>query len=254
MKTSNFDYNLPEELIAQKPATPRDHSRLMILNKQKKTIAHSQFFNLPNYLQKGDVLVFNNSKVIKARLFGNLSPELENKNIEIFLLKKIEQKKNECWQVLAKPGRKLKEGKKVYFSKNFFCESLGHYDEQTFLVKFNLTGGGFWSAIEKIGHIPIPPYIKNEPKKAEQYQTVYAKKNGSVAAPTAGLHFTKKLINKLEKIGVQIEYVTLHVGLGTFAPVKIDDLSKHKMHSEFAFIDKEKKEELLLLVPHLAVS
>jgi S-adenosylmethionine:tRNA ribosyltransferase-isomerase len=258
MQTSDFNYHLPQKLIAQKPASPRDHSRLMILDKNKKTIKHSNFFNLPNYLQRGDVLVFNNSKVIKARLLGNLSAAAKEKNIEIFLLNAttppyppyqggdddgvnsplIGGVGGVIWQVLAKPGKKLKLNKKIYFSKNFWCVSLGHYDEQTFLVKFNLTNKKFWQAVNQFGHIPTPPYIKHEPTKLAQYQTIYAKKAGSVAAPTAGLHFTNRLINKLKKQGVQIEYVTLHVGLGTFAPVKINDLTKHKMHSELALLNK----------------
>jgi S-adenosylmethionine:tRNA ribosyltransferase-isomerase len=249
MDLLSFDYNLPPELIAQTPAVPRDHSRLMVLDKTTQTIEHDSFYNLPNYLNKGDVLVFNNSKVFKARLFSSL--ETNNvethsnaslPHIEIFLLKKITpdtQTKGEYWQVLAKPGKKLKPDITIHFAKNFSAVSLGHYDDQTFLIKFNVADKVFWKNLEKYGHIPIPPYIKDEPKNFKQYQTIHAKQLGSVAAPTAGLHFTPRLIKKIRAKGVKIEQVTLHVGLGTFLPVKVDDITKHQMHSELAIIDQK---------------
>lgn len=246
MKLSDFDYKLPEELIAQKPMARRDSSRLLILNRKTKTLKHDYFFNLPNFLRPGDVLVFNNSKVFKARLFGSLDlTDLKNKKLEIFLLKKIENNSEESWQVLAKPGKKLKPNQKIYFAKNFWAVSAGHYDQETFLINFNLAGKKFWQALEKFAKVPLPPYIKNS-VTLDKYQTVYAKESGSVAAPTAGLHFTKILINQLKKMGVQIEFVTLHVGLGTFLPVKTDNIKKHQMHSEFFCLNKSTADRLNL--------
>jgi len=249
MHLKDFDYCLPKELIAQEPMKPRDHSRLLVLapssfrvwkyeGQADFKIEHKHFYNIVDYLKKGDVLVLNNSKVFPARLTGKKT-ETGGK-IEVFLLKK-----GENWQCLV-GGKVRRAGQAVEFSKNFQAEILKDNRDGTWEVKFNLTGDKFWQAVHKYGQMPLPPYVKKLEVRSKKlgrddkksYQTVYAdeKKLGSVAAPTAGFHFTKGLLAKLKNKGVQIEYVTLHVGLGTFAPVKVDDIAKHKMHSEFVEI------------------
>jgi len=237
MKLKKFDYNLPKNLIAQKPISPRDHSRLLVLEKLTGKIQHKHFYDIINFLKKGDVLVLNNTKVMAARLIGKRA-ETGGK-FEVFLLNKI---KPGVWQCLI-GGPKRKENLKVEFNRGLKAEILKNNLDGTWQVKFNKKGSAFNKLIEKIGLTPLPPYIKRAQKvKSDQknYQTVYAddKKVGSVAAPTAGFHFTKKLISELKKKGVQFEYVTLQVGLGTFAPVKVNDITKHKMHSEYAEINK----------------
>jgi len=254
MKLAYFDYHLPEQLIAQKPVYPRDHSRLMVLDKQKKTISHRHFYDLPDYLKKGDVLVLNNTKVFPARLIGKRKDT--GGKAEVFLLKKHSTRNNkqknsklinpknkiiqaEVWEVLIDHRRK-KLGQTIQFGKGLECQIVKKIDESVWEVKFNKQGKKLEKLINILGQVPIPPYIKLKGKSKNlknQYQTVFAKEKGSVAAPTAGFHFTKPLLNKLKKKGVQIEYVTLHVGLGTFAPVKVDDIIKHRMHSEWASID-----------------
>jgi S-adenosylmethionine:tRNA ribosyltransferase-isomerase len=258
MKLGDFDYNLPKELIAQEPMKPRDHSRLFILHGLTQIydrfntdikFDHKRFYDIVDYLEKEDVLVMNNSKVFPARLIGKKA-ETGGK-IEVFLLKgsTTPGPSLKTWVCLV-GGKVRKAGQKVVFDKNFFAEILKDNGDGTWEVRFNLSGKKFWSAVGKVGEMPLPPYIKKlevkslpagkagkklERDDGKSYQTVYAdeKKLGSVAAPTAGFHFTKGLLAKLKKKGVQIEYVTLHVGLGTFAPVKADDIKKHKMHSEF---------------------
>lgn len=232
MRLKEFDYNLPKELIAQKPIRPRDHSRMMVLDKNKKIIKHCRFFDIEKFFKKGDVLVLNNTKVFKARLIGKVG---ESK-VEIFLLR---QNKEEFWQVLAKPGKKLKQDKEIVFSEKLKAKLVEKLDGGIYLIDFNLSNSELFKIIDKIGHVPVPPYIKKEPEKEEDYQTVYAQNIGSVAAPTAGFHFTKELIEKLKYKGVIFKYVTLHVGLGTFQPVKIDNIKDHKMHSEFVSISKD---------------
>lgn len=228
-RLSSYDFDLPSELIAQKPASPRDAARLMIINKTTGEMAHRRFFDLPEILEKGDVLVFNDSKVIPARLLGQ--KETGGK-MEVFLLKKIKtgRETSNAWQCLIKG--KIKPGQKIYLTKNIFAIPINKIDDKVWLVEFNASDKNIFS----LGETPLPPYIKNKSRLSD-YQTVYAKELGSVAAPTAGLHFTKALISKLKKKGVQIEYVTLHVGLGTFLPVETDDILKHKMHSELAEIN-----------------
>ena len=230
MKTSDFNYNLPKELIAQAPAQPRDASRLMVLDKKTGKILHRHFFDLPEYLCAGDVLVINNSKVFPARLLGN--KETGGK-IEIFLLHKIKDNK---WQCLI--GGKVKSETLINFPKKLQAKIIKNNGDQTWEVEFNKTGSGFMKIVEAIGLMPLPPYIKrSEGLKDDKssYQTVFADKNkvGSVAAPTAGLHFTPALLKKIKKMGVEIVEVTLHVGLGTFATVKTEKIIEHKMHSEF---------------------
>lgn len=240
MKLSNFDYYLPKELIAQKPMAPRDHSRLLVLNRKKKSIEHRRFFDILGYLKKGDVLVLNNTKVFPARLIGKRKDT--GGKIEIFLLKKAESSSAQ-WEVLI-GNRRKKVGQIIEFGKGLKCQILKRVDESVWLVQFNKTGRQFERLIDKIGQVPTPPYIKITENLKDSYQTVYAKYKGSVAAPTAGFHFTKPLINKLKKKGVQFEFITLHVGFGTFEPVKVQDILKHKMHAELAVLDKETAKRL----------
>ena len=240
-KLSDFDYDLPKELIAQKPAAPRDHSRLLLLKKASGEIIHKHFYDIADYFKKGDVLVMNNSKVMPARLIGK--KETGGK-MEVFLHRFV--KKNN-WQCLV-GGRGARQDLKIFFSGNLKCKILRNNNDGTWNVEFNMEHGEMMKVVEKIGQVPLPPYIDRKSEITRQastcgnrisdkddYQTVYAddRKIGSVAAPTAGLHFTPELLQKLKNKGVQIEHITLHVGIGTFAPVKIDDITKHKMHAEF---------------------
>ncbi|MFA4871742.1 MAG: tRNA preQ1(34) S-adenosylmethionine ribosyltransferase-isomerase QueA [Patescibacteria group bacterium] len=224
MLTSQFDYNLPKTLIGQKPIKPRDQARLLILDRKTKTLSHKKFYNLIDFLEKGDALVLNNSKVIPARLIGR---KKTGGRIEVFLLKKI---KRGLWSVLIKG--KIKAGQKIILPKKIIATALKKMDGD-WLVAFNAPDKKLFS----IGQTPTPPYIKQKSNLMD-YQTVYAKTDGSVAAPTAGLHFTKNLLKKLKNKGVKIEYITLHVGLGTFAPVKTEKIENHKMPGELAVLDK----------------
>jgi S-adenosylmethionine:tRNA ribosyltransferase-isomerase len=246
MLTSDFDYNLPKQLIAQIPLEPRDSSRLMVLDKQTKQVEDKHFFDIINYLNKGDLLVWNNTKVFKARLRGNLaldeeSDGLENKvgttgkilnvsPVEIFLVKPMEN--NKVWKVLAKPGRKLRLGMKIIFAPDFSAQVLLKENDGTYLIEFSEDDMLVRAKANKYGEVPTPPYVETS-SSSERYQTVYAKEEGSVAAPTAGFHFTPELIAKLKDKGVEFAEVTLHVGLGTFLPVKTDSLEEHHMHSEW---------------------
>jgi S-adenosylmethionine:tRNA ribosyltransferase-isomerase len=219
MKTDLFNYYLPKDLLAQEPVKPRDSSRLLVFNRKTDEVIHDHFYNLGRYLKPGDVLVLNNSKVFPARLWGR---KPTRGKIEVFLLKKVKEK---TWEVLI-GGKGLK------------CKISKKLPAGIWQVRFNYGGEKFENIVNKIGVAPTPPYIKQK-SNLKDYQTIYAKKIGSVAAPTAGFHFTKRLINKLKKQSIQFEYVTLHVGYGTFAPVKVDDIEKHKMHPEFAEVDKD---------------
>jgi len=245
MKLSDFDYNLPKNLIAQKPISPRDHSRLLIFNRETKKIVHRRFYDIVNYLRPGDILVLNNSKVFPARLIGRKVGT--GGKIEIFLLRPPSitppasppplgkgRIKGNSWQCLV-GGHGRKENLEVKFKQGLQCKILTDNKDGTWLVKFNKNEKALMKIIEHIGKVPTPPYIKKIPASVKQkYQTVFASaaKVGSVAAPTAGFHFTKSLLAKLKRRGVKITYLTLHVGLGTFAPVKVDDITKHKMHGE----------------------
>lgn len=233
---SDFNYHLPSELIAQKPVTPRDAARLLVVNKKAKEIEHKKFSNLVDYLQPGDVLVLNDSKVFPARLFGH------KKNtggaVEIFLHKKI---KDNIWECLL--GGRVSEGLTIDLTPNFWATVKNNNQDGTWLLEFNKSGENFFKEVYKVGHLPLPPYIKRVKDQKEDkrnYQTVYAAdtKVGSVAAPTAGLHFTPRLLKKIKDKGVIIERVTLHVGLGTFSPVKTENILDHKMHREFVEIDQ----------------
>ena len=234
MKTEDFNYELPEELIAQTPLAKRDDSRLMVLDRKTGEIKHEIFHNIINYLNKDDVLVLNDTKVMPARIIGEKTDT--KAVIELLLLKRIE---NDTWEVLVKPAKRVKIGTTISFGDGLLkaeCTNLG--EEGIREVKFSYNGI-FYEILDKLGSMPLPPYIKEKLKDKDRYQTVYAKNIGSAAAPTAGLHFTKELLNDIANKGIKICYITLHVGLGTFRPVNVEDVTKHKMHSEFYQMNKE---------------
>lgn len=233
MRTEDFDYNLPEELIAQHPADKRDFSRLMVVDRKTGQREDKHFYDIIDYLNEGDLLVMNDTRVIPARLFGH-RPEKEEK-IEVFLLENLEKDK---WEVLVKPGKKMKIGTKCIFSDELSLEVIDIKEDGNRVVEFSYEGI-FQEILDKLGNMPLPPYIKEKLKDKERYQTVYSKNPGSVAAPTAGLHFTKDLLKRIEDKGVKLAFITLNVGLGTFRPVKVDDVKNHKMHSEYYQISKE---------------
>ena len=238
MKVSDFNYELPEELIAQTPIEKRDSSRLMVLNKEKQTIEHKVFSDIIEYLNEGDCLVINNTKVIPARLYGKKET---GANIEFLLLNRIE---GDIWEVMVRPGRKLQVGTKVIFGEGLLeAEILEMLEGGNRKVQFKYKGI-FNEILDQIGMMPLPPYIKERLEKKERYQTVYAKYEGSAAAPTAGLHFTEELLKKIEEKGVNIAKATLHVGIGTFRPVKVENIEDHKMHSEHFYIKKEDVEKI----------
>lgn len=238
-KKSSYHYDLPEELIAFEPNENRSGSRLMHLQKNSGAVSHHNFSDLVSFLHEGDVIVLNNTKVIPARLLGKKPTGAE---VEVFLLNQIDTNK---WECLVKPGRKLKPGAEVIFSENLRCKILDYADEGGRIVEFEWAGD-FWQILENVGHMPLPPYIKREAVEEDKqtYQTVYAEKRGSVAAPTAGLHFTDELLSQLEQKGVEIVEVMLHVGLGTFRPVKEDDILNHKMHSEYCQISAKSAQKI----------
>lgn len=238
MKTSDFDYYLPEELIAQTPLEPRDSSRLLVYDRKADKVYHEHFFDIKKYLKKGDVLVRNNTKVLPARMFG-YTPN--GGKVEVLLLKRFNLTD---WEVLVKPGKKAKPGAMLVLSDELSLEVLETIEESgSRKVKFNFNGV-FEDIISRIGEMPLPPYITEKLKNQERYQTVYAKTDGSAAAPTAGLHFTDKLLEEIKEMGVEIVDVLLHVGLGTFRPVKTDDILSHHMHSEYYEISKESAEKI----------
>lgn len=235
MKTSDFFYELPQELIAQTPVEPRDSSRLMVLNKNTGEIEHKIFRDLIDYLMPDDCLILNDTRVIPARIYGT---KKETGAYVEFLL--LNQKENNIWECLCKPGKRAKIGTKFVFGDGLVeCEVVDITEDGNRLIKFKCDSKEIYNILDKIGKMPLPPYITEELKDSERYQTVYSRELGSAAAPTAGLHFTKEMLNKIERKGVKIGYVTLHVGLGTFRPVKVDDVTKHKMHTEHYHILKE---------------
>ena len=239
MKTSDFYYDLPQELIAQTPLKRRDGSRLLTLNRETGEIAHRHFYDIREYLNPGDTLVLNDSRVLPARLLGHRVPT--GGAAELLLLK---DHGNNTWECLARPGRKLGPGSEVTFGEGeLTAKILEDIGEGKKLAQFRYEGI-FMEVLERLGKMPLPPYIKEELQDGERYQTVYSKVNGSAAAPTAGLHFTKPLLREIEDSGVNLAYVTLHVGLGTFRPVSAEDLTAHKMHSEFCMISGETAELL----------
>ena len=234
MKIEEFDYDLPKELIAQHPSKKRDEARLLVLNRKEQSIEHKIFKDVIDYLEPGDCLVINNTKVLPARLLG--IKEDTKIAVEFLLLKRLE---NDTWEVMVKPGRRLKEGAEVIFGdgllKGKILEVMPNGNRK---VKFEYEGI-FNEILDKIGLMPLPPYITERLKEKDRYQTVYAKYDGSAAAPTAGLHFTEELLEKIEEKGVQVAKVTLHVGIGTFRPVKVENIEEHEMHSEHFYIKQE---------------
>lgn len=234
MKTSDFYYDLPEELIAQDPLEDRTASRLLVLDRQTGTVEHKIFSDVIDYLNKGDCLVINNTRVIPARLIGE--KEGTGGKVEVLLLKR---RANDVWETLVKPGKKLRPGAKITFGDGRLrAEVLEVVEEGNRLVKFYYEGI-FEEILDSLGEMPLPPYITHKLEDKEMYQTVYAKFDGSAAAPTAGLHFTKELLNKIEEKGIKISSITLHVGLGTFRPVKVDDVNNHHMHTEWYEVNAE---------------
>ncbi|MFA6296846.1 MAG: tRNA preQ1(34) S-adenosylmethionine ribosyltransferase-isomerase QueA [Patescibacteria group bacterium] len=242
-KLSDYDYNLPQKLIAQTPASPRDKARLLVLNRKNDKIFHHKFFEIDKFLKKGDVIVLNNTKVIPARLYGK--KETGGK-VEILLLNPVAT--GHCpvavWSCLTKPG--LKPNTKIIFNNKISAKIISRENEKA-TIEFDLNKKQFNQFLKKSGNVPLPPYISPKQKNnktKKQYQTVFAKFDGSVAAPTAGLHFTNRLIKKLKNKGIKFEYITLHVGLGTFQPVKENDITKHKIHSEYAEISAQTAKNL----------
>lgn len=239
MDVKDFDYDLPEELIAQDPLEDRSSSRLMVLDKKTGEVSHHIFKEIIKYLRPGDCLVLNNTKVIPARLYGVKEGTMAK--IEILLLKR---KQNDVWETLVKPGKKAKPGTKIIFGDGILTgEVIDVVDDGNRLIQFSYDGI-FEEILDKLGQMPLPPYITHQLKDKNRYQTVYAKYDGSAAAPTAGLHFTKELLNEVKEKGVDIEEVTLHVGLGTFRPVKVDNVLDHHMHSEFYMVSQEAADKI----------
>lgn len=239
MQVKDFNYDLPQRLIAQHPIEPRDHSRLMIVNKKTGAVEHKKFFNLCEYLQAGDLLVFNDTRVIPARLRGFKDTGAK---VEVFLLSRVNVTD---WEVLVKPGRKLRVGAKIKFSPDLSCEIVADTDFGGRIARFHFEGI-FEEILDKLGETPLPPYITEPLEDKERYQTVYSRENGSAAAPTAGLHFTTELMEKIKELGCEEVFVTLHVGLGTFRPVSVDDIAAHKMHREFYSVSEETAQKINL--------
>ena len=236
MKTSDFDYHLPSELIAQTPVEPRDQSRLMVLRRSDSSVGHHYFYEIANYFQSGDTVVFNNSRVIPARVLGQKSDS--STKVEILLLRCLD---SNLWEILIRPGRKVGIGTKIRIAneasstvQEIIAEVIERGEGGTRIIR--LSGEGL---LEEFGQVPLPPYIHTPLSKPERYQTVYAEIDGSVAAPTAGLHFTPKLLNGLQKKGIQLAFVTLHIGLDTFRPVRVADPSQHKIHKEYGELRPE---------------
>ncbi len=239
MNVKDYDYDLPEELIAQDPLEDRSSSRLMVLDRQTGDVEHRHFTDILEYLHPGDCLVINNTKVIPARLFG--VKEDTQAKIEVLLLKR---KENDIWETLVKPGKKAKPGTKLVFGDGLLtAEVVDVVEEGNRLIQFHYDGI-FEESLDQLGQMPLPPYITHQLKDKNRYQTVYAKYDGSAAAPTAGLHFTKELLQKVKDMGVDIAEVTLHVGLGTFRPVKVENVLDHHMHSEFYMVSQEAADKI----------
>ncbi len=230
-KLGDFDYPLPKKYIAQYPSNKRDQAKLMVVNKKTKTIEHKKFNNIGNYLRKNDLLILNNTKVFPARLFA--TKDRTDARVEVFLLRELAKN---LWEVMVRPARKVRIGNKLVFTSKLMCDVIDNTVSGGRVVRFESEDQSeLHDIINRIGTSPLPPYITREPEPSDKkrYQTVYATERGAVAAPTAGLHFTNGLINRLEKKGVKIEYITLHIGLGTFRPVQVEDLNRHQMDSEY---------------------
>lgn len=226
MLLEDFNYELPEELIAQKPLEPRNSSQLMVLNPATQEILHEHFYDLQKFLTAGDALIFNDTRVIPARLIGQ---KATGGRVEIFLLRRLD---SATWETLVKPGRKVLEGAEIFFNEELSCKIIGRTDFGGRIVQFQFDGV-FEEILDRLGETPLPPYIHEKLENIERYQTVYNRERGSAAAPTAGLHFTKEQMRELENFGVKLGFVTLHVGLGTFRPVQVENIEQHQMHEEF---------------------
>ena len=233
MNKSDFFYDLPEDLIAQTPIEPRNASRLMVLNKETGEVLNQKFTDIMNYLKEGDCLILNDTRVLPARIFGTRKDT--GAIVEFVLLKQIEIN---VWEAIAGPGKKAKEGTEFTFSDELSCSVINVKDDGNRIIKFDFSGN-FYDILDRVGEMPLPHYIKETLEDKERYQTVYSKNLGSAAAPTAGLHFTPEMLEELKERGINIGYVTLHVGLGTFRPVKVDDITQYKMHSEHYYMPKE---------------
>ena len=238
MKKSDFFYDLPEELIAQTPIEPRDSSRLMVIDKKNKAVSENIFRNIKEYLKSGDLLVLNDTRVLPARIFGK---RIDTGSVVEFVL--LKQIKVNVWECIAGPGKKAKVDTEFFFSENLSAKVIDVLDDGNRILEFE-SKIDFFAALDEVGKMPLPHYIKEELKDKERYQTVYSKNLGSAAAPTAGLHFTKKLMDELKNMGVDIAYVTLHVGLGTFRPVKVDNILEHHMHSEHYSISRDTADKI----------
>lgn len=236
LRLTDFDYFLPSTRIPEYPARRRDHSKLMVLHRKTKTIEHKRFYNIVDYMKRNDLLILNKTKVFPARLFA--VKDRTDAIVEVFLLRELE---NDLWEVLVRPARKVRIGNKLHFTKKVHCDVIDNTVSGGRVVRFEYDDEDFYKIIDRIGHSPLPPYIKREaePRDKERYQTVFAEKRGAVAAPTAGLHFTEALLKKIEEKRVKIMYVVLHIGLGTFRPVQVEDLTRHQMDSEYFEVPPE---------------
>jgi S-adenosylmethionine:tRNA ribosyltransferase-isomerase len=243
MKLSDFEYEYPKDLVAKYPVEPRDSSRLMVINRADGSISHRVFTDLPEYFTAGDVMIVNDTKVFPARLYGN--KEKTGARIEVFLLRELNPD-SRLWDVIVDPARKIRIGNKLYFDNGLVAEVIDNTTSRGRTIRFVFDGPNddLYRLIDEIGNTPIPPYIKRkvEPDDRERYQTIFAERRGAVAAPTAGLHFTSELLSKMVAKGVQVAPVTLHVGIGTFRPVEVEDLTKHRMDSENYFISEQSAE------------
>ena len=235
-RLSEFDLEVPEKLIAQDPLKKRDQCKLMVLNRKEQTVEHRKFTNIVDYFDKGDVLVMNNTRVYPARLYAN--KDKSESQVEVFLPRELA---DDLWEAMVKPARKVRIGNKLWFSKDISCDVIDNTVSGGRVLRFEYDQESLYPFIEKVGHSPLPPYIdrKSTPSDKTYYQTVYASERGSVAAPTAGIHFSNTLLSKMEKKGVQLAFITLHIGLGTFRPIMVEDLTRHQMDSEFFQVPQE---------------
>jgi len=238
-RLSEFELEVPEKLVAKDPLKKRDECKLMVLNRAEQTIEHRQFKDVVDYFNKGDVLVMNNTRVYPARLYAN--KDKSEARVEVFLLRELA---DDLWEAMVKPARKVRIGNKLWFSKKISCDVIDNTVSGGRVLRFESDAESLYPFIEKVGHSPLPPYIDREstPSDKTYYQTVYATERGSVAAPTAGIHFSKAMLNKMEKKGVHLAYVTLHIGLGTFRPIMVEDLTRHQMDSEYFHVPPETAE------------
>lgn len=236
LRLTDFDYHLPKARIAQYPARRRDYARLMVLHRDTETIEHRRFLNIGDYVKKNDLVIVNTTKVFPARLFA--VKDRTDAKVEVFLLRELE---NDLWEVLVKPARKVRIGNKLHFTDKVHCDVIDNTVSGGRVVRFEYEGDDFYRIIDRIGHSPLPPYIKRkaEPRDKNRYQTVFAEKRGAVAASTAGLHFTEGLLKKIKAKGVRVAPITLHIGLGTFRPVQVEDLTRHQMDSEYFEVPAE---------------